>query len=387
MKKIIARHGLLAAVVSLLVLVFAFGGVYSRFMTAQIEARANEGANAEWLAMFPGANRAEEFIIADIFQKTYALAGGRGDFTPTIVAAYKLYAGDVDTAIGVIYVVESHGKFPGVRIAYAFDLATDTVASVRVIAQAETPSYYGTLGTAFFAQFDGMALDDIALGVDAVAGATYSSKSFEIALLCAREQYAADFGFVIPSVVMTLNSVVYNTDPATWDAMPFIADATYGEEDTNVVVYLDETFAYAGLVSGVEPEADVKAAIKSYAANAGTVSANVRFVEFDVDSRELVIESRGYSANSIEVKFVLNATLDGIVSYEVDSNESYHEEYNELYNHDLGEAPYVEENMIDQYQADEPVIDGVAGASITSAAMQKLIALLDTFLAANGGGD
>lgn len=105
MKKIIARHGLLAAVVALLVLVFAFGGVYSRYMTAQIEARANEGANSEWLTMFEGATRVEEFNIADIMQKSYPLAGGRGDYTPSILAAYKLYAGDVNTAIGVIYVV------------------------------------------------------------------------------------------------------------------------------------------------------------------------------------------------------------------------------------------------------------------------------------------
>ncbi|MDP3131046.1 MAG: hypothetical protein Q8N15_06940, partial [Bacillota bacterium] len=242
-------------------------------------------------------------------------------------------------------------------------------------------------GTAFFAQFENKALDDIALTVDAVAGATYSSKSFEIALLFAREQYAADFGFEIPTIVMTLNSVAYNLDPTTFVAMPFIADVTYGEDDTNVVVYLDSTFAYAGLVSGLEPAADVKSAIEAYASNAGTVSANVSFVAYDADSRELVMRSRGYSFDAITVTFVINATLDGIVSYEVDSDESYHEDYNELYNHALGEAPYVENHMIDQYLADEVTIDGIAGASVTSAAMQKLIALLDLFLIEIGGGD
>ncbi|MCK7479151.1 MAG: FMN-binding protein [Candidatus Moduliflexus flocculans] len=214
-----------------------------------------------------------------------------------------------------------------------------------------------------------------------------SSKSFEIALLFAREQYAADFGFVIPSIVMTINSVTYNFDPATFVAMPFVADLTYGEDDTNVVVYLDSTFTYAGLVSGLEPAADVKAAIKSLAASAGTVSASVRFIEYDEDSRELVIEASGYGNLTIRVTVVLNATLDGIASYEVDSHQSYDNEYNEGYNHSLGEVPYVEENMIDQYRADEVTIDGIAGATVTSGAMQKLIALLDAFIAHVGGGD
>lgn len=387
MKNIIAKHGLTAGIVVLFALVFVFGGVYSRYMTAQIEARADDGANAEWLAMFDGATRVEEFIIADIAPKSYPLADGRGDFTPSILAAYKLYDGEVNTAIGVIYVVESYGKFAGVQIAFAFDLATDTVASVKVIAQSETPSYYGTLGTTFFSQFETKALADIALTVDAVAGATYSSKSFEIALLFAREQYAADFGFDIPSIVMTLNSVSYNLDPATFVAMPFIADVTYGEDDTNVVVYLDSTFSYAGLVSGVEPEADVKSAIKSYASGAGTVSANIRFIEYDDQSRELVIEGVGYSSLTIRITVILNVTLDGIDSYEVDSHQSYDNEYNEGYNHNLGEVPYVEEYMIDQYIADEVVIDGIAGATVTSVAMQKLIALLDLFLLEIGGGD
>jgi len=387
MKLLVQKYGLLAGIIAMFTLVFALGGAYSRYMTAQIDTRAGEGANAEWLAMFEGATRVEEFIIADIVQKTYPLAGDRGDFTPTILAAYKLYEGDVNTAVGVIYVVESYGKFAGVQIAFAFDRATDTVASVRVIAQSETPSYYGTLGTSFLAQFEDKPLADIALMVDAVAGATYSSKSFEIALLCAREQYAADFGFDIPSIVMSLNAVTYNFDPDTFETMPFIADVTYGEDDVHVVVYLDAAFAYAGLVSGTEPENDVKLAIQAYASGAGTVSANVLFVEYDAESRELVIRSRGYSAEGITVTFTLNATLDGIESYEVDSDESYHEDYNELYNHDLGEAPYVEENMIDQYLDGAITIDGIAGASVTSAAMQKMLVLLDQFVTAIGGGD
>ena len=82
MKNIIAKHGLAAGIVILFALVFVFGGVYSRYMTAQIEARANDGANAEWLAMYDGATRVEEFNIADIAQKAYPLADGRGDFTP-----------------------------------------------------------------------------------------------------------------------------------------------------------------------------------------------------------------------------------------------------------------------------------------------------------------
>jgi len=386
MKKIIAKHGLTAAVVSLLVLVFAFGGVYSRFMTAQIAARANGGTGTDYIDMMTGATSSEVFATADVV-KTYALADDRGDFTPSVLASYRLSSDAGE--IGVVYVVSSHGKFPGIQIAFAFDLATDEVVAVKVVAQAETPAYYGTLDAAFFAQFDGMALADVGLAVDAVAGATYSSKSFEIALLYAREHYAVDYGFQIPSIAITLNSLTRNFDLATFIAMPYVADVTYGEDDVNVVVYLDAAFDVAGVLSGTEPAADVKAAIKSLAAADASLNTRASFVQYDPDSRELVMQTKGYSSNPIRVTIVLNATLDAIVSYEVDSHETYSEEEAiEDSGYGGGEVPWVENSFIDDYRLDGVLdVDAVGGASYTSPAMKALVALLDQFLGSVGGGD
>ncbi|MCK7479152.1 MAG: hypothetical protein M0C28_18620 [Candidatus Moduliflexus flocculans] len=140
MKNIIAATGLTAAIVSLFALVFVFGGMYSRFMTAQIEARADEGANAEWLAMFlarraSGNSTSPTSSKKPMPSRTAAATLRRRSSPPT-----NSMQADVNTAVGVIYVVESYGKFAGVQVAFAFDLATDTVVAVKVIAQSETLS-------------------------------------------------------------------------------------------------------------------------------------------------------------------------------------------------------------------------------------------------------
>jgi uncharacterized protein with FMN-binding domain len=384
MKTFVRNYGLLAGLVATFVLIFILGGVYSRYMTSQIEVHANAGQNTELLAMVDGATSVVAFSTTPVVA-TYALVDGRGDYSPTLEGSYKVFSGAAETA--VIYVVHSFGRAEDFIIAYAIDLGTDEVVSVKVLSNKETPYNFSLLGDAFYAQFEGMPLDDAALAVDAVADATYSSKGFEIGLYYAREQYAADYGFVIPTIAVTLNSVAYNLDPATFVAQPFIADVTYGDENVHVVVYLDASFSYAGIVSGTEPDTDVLAAIETLASNSGEVSANVGFVSYDAATRVLVLRSKGFSSNPIVVTVTLNATLDGIESYEVVSHESYDNEYaREDSGYAGGAVPAVENAFVDDYRADGVLdVDAVAGATHTSAAMRALIDLLDQFIASVGG--
>ncbi len=379
MKNFLKNYGLLSGMIVLFVAVFAIGGVYSRFMTEQIEVRQSSNANAEFLTMIPGATKVVSFAT-DSVVSTYNLYDGRGTFEPMIEAAYKVYNGT--TEIGVIYVVHSYGKLDELIIAYAILLETDSVVAVKVINNQETPSYFARLDAAFLAQFGLKSFDDLALSVDAAAGSTYSSKGFEMGMLYAREQYAKDYGFVIPSIVMTLNSLTYNLNPANFANYPFIADVTYGDLNTNIVVYLTADFSYGALKTGVtEPAADVQSAIKTLSAASNAVSTSVKLVSYISGTRELIISSQGYGTQPIEIKIYLNIALDGIDSFEIDSNETYFEEDESLF--ELG----VETFFLNQYIANGPDnIDAISGASVTSGAMQKLIDLLDLFVASIGGG-
>lgn len=381
MKNFLKNYGLLSGLLALFVLIFTFGGIYSRFMTAQIEERQANNANTEFLAMMPGATDVETFET-DGVAVTYQLVDGRGAFDPTLVAAYKVYQDS--TEIGVIYVVSSYGKFASLVIAYAISLDTDSVVSVRIISNIETPTpYFARIDQTFLDQLAGKSFSDLALGVDSAAGSTYSSKGFEIALLYAREQYASDYGFVIPSIVMTLNSLTYNTDPATFENYPFLADVTYGDLNTNIVVYLNADFSYGDLKTGATaPAADVQGAIQSRAAASGAVSASVYFVSYEVATRTLILRSKGYGEQAIEVTVVLNVALDGIDSFVVDTNESYYEEDESIV------EGSVEAYYLNQYIAiGSDGIDSISGATYTSTAMQKLIDLLDLFVASIGGGE
>ncbi|MBN2696611.1 MAG: FMN-binding protein [Bacilli bacterium] len=386
MKNFIGKYGVTFGLSALLVLIFVFGGIYSRYMTKQIDVHAYES----YLEMFSTATDIEVFETEAV-ELSYLKPGKTGQndddyFTPVLNASYKVYEDDEE--IGVVYVVISHGNAENMMLAFAISEATDSIVGVEVISHGETnsPQYFGKLDATFYSQFDDKPFDDIDFSVDAVAGATNSSKGFEIGMDFAREQYAHDFGFEIPSVIITLNSLDYNFDPATFVDYPFVADVTYGETSTNIVCYLTSDFSYGDLVSGSEaPDANTQAAIKAIAGKSTAVSSSSYFVSYDETTRTLVMETKGYVATPIRVTIVVNSTLNGIESYTVVSSESYADEYNDEYTG--GQAPAVENNLMDQYLAGSVEVDAVAGASLkTSPAMQSLIRLLDQFIDQLNGG-
>jgi hypothetical protein len=188
MKTFFLKNGLLIAFITIFIAIFAIGGSYSRFMTEQhdlfVEEVTFDRTVAPYLAMFDGADSATEFMSA-VGSKTYELVDLRGTFEPTIAHSYHIFAGTEE--VGIVYVVNSFGKFAGLQMAYAIDTESDSCIGVLMVANSETPTYFQNLDADFYAQFDAFGLTELALNVDAVAGSTYSSKGIEIGLLYARE--------------------------------------------------------------------------------------------------------------------------------------------------------------------------------------------------------
>ncbi len=391
MKKFIEKYALITCLVAIFLVVFILGGMFSRYMTSQRDVHAQDRETAVYVAMFDNATRAEVFTTTGVVKSYLKPLSTTDTYSPELVASYKVFDGDNE--VGVVYIVKSFGKFADLVVAYAISTTTDSIVGVMVVSNNETqsPQYYGKLATSdFYDQFDNKSLEDVGFSVDAVAGATMSSKGIEIGMLYAREQYAQDYDFVIPNVVMTLNSLTYNLDPATFATKPYIADVTYGEENTNIVVYLDGAFNYSSMVTGTEPEQDVLGAIKSYASASGLVSTKVKFVSYATDTKTLVMTTSGYNSGTpIQITFVLKADLTGIETFNVSSSESYDEEYNEPYVN--ADVPYTEVTLLNLFKNGQTSfdieIDGIAGATVTSTAVIDLIEVLNLFITDQNGGN
>jgi len=397
MKTLWTKYGMLATLILLFVAIFSAGGVYSRYMTEQHDILVEENEIrkeeerlaaieaakiASFVALLDGADSAEKFT-ASAFSKSYLLGDHNTLFTPTIAESYKLFNGTEE--VGVVYVVTTAGKNEGLKIAFAIDLSTDACTGVLVVEQHETPDYYGKLDEAdFLDQFAALSLDQIVLAVDSVAGATYSSRGFEIALQYAREVYALDFDFEIPTISVTLVSIVANADPATFATSPFIAQITYGLNNTPATVYLSAAFDYNGIVGGgTDIDIDSQTALKSLASAA---APKAYFVSYDAGTGVIVMRSKGY-AGMITVTITLNAGKTAVASFVVNSNETYNNEYNSGYTGAV--PPAVENTMMNQYITQNTVnVDAVAGASEgTGPAMRALIQLLDSFITDLNGGN
>lgn len=379
MKTFFGKHGLVLGLVVMLVIVFAVGGIYQDHLSETQSIREIKNTYGE---LVPEADEFYEYSTEAV-ERRYPQPGSPEETVePTLLNAYE-YAVDGE-AKGIIYVVGAYGRNEDLNVAFAIDYKSDRIVGTKVVGHNETPSYFSDLDETFYAQFDGKPLDEIAFGVDAVAGSTLSSKGIEMGMLYAREQYAHDFGFEIPSIELTLNDLSRNFELATMIDKPFIADVTYGENDTNISVHLNNDFAFAGMIEGEEPSDDVKAAIQSYASDSTNVNTQASFVSYDETTHTLVMETKGYSSTPIQATVVLTDTEDDIVSIQIDSGESYDDGYNAGY--DGESVPAVEEAYVSQYEQDGTLIDSVAGATVTSDAMESMLMLLDDLMQALNGG-
>ncbi len=182
-----------------------------------------------------------------------------------------------------------------------------------------------------------------------------------------------------------LVSLEYNFDFETFTEKPYIATFTY--EGETLVSYVDLTFGYVEMITGVEPEGFVLSAVKHHSEQEDILSNLAYLISYDENSKTLVMGAVGFvPAAPIQVEFVLNDSSDGVASYTVTSSENYDNEYNTAYNG--GAGPTVENQMIDQYMAGTYPVDSISGASEgTGIAMQELFALLNLFMDSLEGGN
>jgi len=380
------KGGLLLLYLLVFAVLFAGGQFYSGYMTSQIDVHATDHAasdlNERFLNMFNEATDVVSFDTTGV-EMTIPNPDGTEIYSVVLDESFQVFNGD--NKIGVIYVITTHGKYPGMQVAVAILLSTDTIVHVEVLANNETPSYFVNLDDAFFAQFNWFSLNQVSMVIDTISGATYSSVGVETAIKYARLQYAQDYDFVIPVAAMTVNSFTYNFDLATFIASPFVIDILYGENDDHAKLLLDSDYAVTEVLEGTMPDATTLQAIVAYGHEADVIT-DAYFVSYASDTHILVMETKGNASRPIQITITFNNDFTSILDYQIDSRESYDEEYNDLY---IGAAvPAVETYYMDGFVAGDITLDAVAGASLdTSRAMQNLVDLLSLFVNAQTGGE
>ncbi|MCK7486973.1 MAG: hypothetical protein MZU97_16810 [Bacillus subtilis] len=160
-----------------------------------------------------------------------------------------------------------------------------------------------------------------------------------------------------------------------------IADLLTGET-MNVSLTAQFDFVAVESVGATIPAAAVLAELKATAQRDYSSFARTYATAFDPTLRTLVVKTRGYNAAGILVTLTLNETLDAVTSYTVVSVESY--DHSDEYDQAYGAAPGIESHLLDQYIDTDPFA-AVAGATVTSTAMQRLFDYLNLLLSGNGG--
>jgi Na+-translocating ferredoxin:NAD+ oxidoreductase RnfG subunit len=378
MKEFLNKKGLIIALSAILIIIFVFGGMYSRYMTNQIDVHEQERYETSIIEMVDQGQSLESFESEGV-DKMYVSPSSGDDYQPSLIEAFKVFVDD-DELIAYVYVIETNGNAEGVRVAYAMSIEDDSLIDIQVIAHNETVSeenrYYNKLKDSFFDQFEDKDMDVIDYSIDTVSGATYSSLAFEVGMHYARELYASDTDFEIISVILTIDSVSYNTDLQTINDYPFTANITFDEDNKQAVVALDNDFNYVSTVSGDTVSQAVIDALPVFVPEQATIDTAVKIQNYNDATRTLTITVRGFAGN-ITLGVLINASLDGVEQMSlISTNESY----------PSPTPPKVEDDYISEYNTNETVLDSVSGATVTSNAMTKAVEWIQTFDAALNGG-
>jgi uncharacterized protein with FMN-binding domain len=374
---------------AVLLVIFVLGGMFSRYMTSQIDVHAEEQEivqfNNSLLELVGAGEKVVEANYTDL-EKEYLIPGFENQtYNPELTGSYKIL-NELDEEIAVVYIITTVGKFDGVEVAYAISLETDQLIDVLMIQNNETQSYFDTLRDDFYAQFVAKDLNDVVFTIDTVSGATYSSLSFDTGMKYARELYARDYGFEIPSIVYEITNVERNFDAATLVAKPYIVSITYDLDDKELVAYFDNEFNLVEVITGETPTETYLALFKNELPATTFIDVKTYITAFDETNKTVTIETLAYGGKAITVVFQLNATLDSVESMAITTTQTYDSDYNEGYAG--GPNPAVENAYRDQYLADGTYIDAIGGATITSNAMIRIFDLVNDVLDnLNGGGN
>ncbi len=374
---------------AVLLVIFVLGGMFSRYMTSQIDVHAEEQEIVEFnnslIELVGAGEKVVEANYTDL-EKEYLIPGFENQtYNPELTGSYKIL-NELDEEIAVVYIITTVGKFDGVEVAYAISLETDQLIDVLMIQNNETQSYFDTLRDDFYAQFVAKDLNDVVFTIDTVSGATYSSLSFDTGMKYARELYARDYGFEIPSIVYEITNVERNFDAATLVAKPYIVSITYDLDDKELVAYFDNEFNLVEVITGETPTETYLALFKNELPATTFIDVKTYITAFDETNKTVTIETLAYGGKAITVVFQLNATLDSVESMAITTTQTYDSDYNEGYAG--GPNPAVENAYRDQYLADGTYIDAIGGATITSNAMIRIFDLVNDVLDnLNGGGN
>lgn len=389
MKALLKNKGL-AIVFSLVLLVFfILGGMYSRFMTNQIDVHAQDRYETSLIEMVNGGNRLVAFE-SNGSDATYTRETTGEVYTPDLIESYQVL-NDLDDVVGYVYVIETKGCSEGLRAAYAISTENDHLLDVQVISHNETTSveglYYNLVTDDFFNRFVDKDLDVIDFSIDTLSGATYSSLAFDSGMKYARELYANDTDFEIIQLVLTIDDVRYNHNLSTITDYPFIVDITYGVDDKTATVALNNDLEYVLTLAGETPTALEIEALPSFVVEADALNIHHITVDSYTEATHTVrITTRGFSQPGMTIDVVLNDALTHVEQVNfVSSTESYDNPYNNGYSG--GRNPYVEEAFISQYNEDETIIDAIAGATVTSRAFTSAIEWVQDLEAALDGGN
>ncbi|MFO7968955.1 MAG: FMN-binding protein [Candidatus Izemoplasmatales bacterium] len=389
MKNFLNKYGIIISLSLALILIFIFGGMYSRYMTNQIDVHEQERYEEKLLTIVDEGSSLEEFTSNGL-ETEFNKPNGTGTYQPELIDSFLVKDKD-NNDIAIIYVVETYGNSEGLKVAFALSLEEDDIIDMMVIEHNETVSepgqYYNKLiDENFFEQFENKDLDVIDFTVDGVSDATYSSKGFEAAMQYARELYAEDFDdYEIIEINIQVNSVDYNYDLTTINDYQFIANITFGKDNNEARVALDNDFNYLQTISGVEPTASEIEALPNYIADSGEVSNSLRVVSYDDTTNTIEVRVRGYNSAGIILGVELNSSLTDYNSIDIIStNENYDDPYNGGY--DGAEAPAVEDEYLAEYTNNDVIMDSVAGATRTSEAMIDAFTWLDQLLVELNGG-
>jgi electron transport complex protein RnfG len=280
-----------------------------------------------------------------------------------------------------VYSVRAYGYQSDIVMLISIN-ADMTVDQYKVVSQGET-SGIGDVIVGYDFQMGG---ENIA-NLDAFAGptASYSSNAVKTCFQLVGVRALIDFADLIVPVDLTVDSLSYNLDNAGFLTKPFIATITYGETDIQTQVYLAINFDFVAMVNPTDPIPgdDVLAELKLRAQQVLSVSNKTFVSAYDSTTHTVTVSTVGMYANSpIRISFVLNETEDAIVSATVVSDETYHE--SEEYLAGYGNPPGVENHLIDVFEGGS-MPDAVAGATVTSNAVLKALALIQQYL--NRGGE
>mgnify|MGYP001239279859 CR=1 FL=1 len=367
---------------AVLLVIFVLGGIFSRYMTNQIDVHAEEQAviefNNSMIELVGAGEKVVEASYTDL-EKEYLIPGfDNQTYNPELAASYKIL-NENDEEIAVVYIITTVGKYDGLKAAYAISLETNKLIDVLMIENNETQSYFDTLRDDFYNQFVDKDLNDVVFTIDTVSGATYSSLAFDTGMKYARELYARDYNFEIPSIVYEITNVERNYDAATLVSKPYIVSITYDLDNKNLVAYFDNQFNLVEVITGETPSETYLALFKNELPSTSFIDLRTYVTAYDETNKVITIETIGYGGKAITVAFQLNDTLDAVESMNITTTQTY---YNPEYNPDYtgAAAPAVENAYRDQYLADGTYIDSIGGATVTSNAMTRIFTLVDNIL-------